>query len=129
MKPLTSLKTVLFTLSFLFIQTMMNAQQSLTGKIAAITTITPKKGYEKDIMEAAQYIQKQASTEDGCMLFSVNTQKDATQTVVMFEIFKDQDALDHHKKQPHTLHFADLLKGKFDKNDVVFLNNTKTLHH
>jgi quinol monooxygenase YgiN len=107
----------------------MNAQQKITGKISAITEITPKSGYEKDILSAATYIQNEASREKGCLLFSVSQKKDAPEVVVFFEIFRDEAALDNHKKEAHTQKFSKLIEGKYKDNKVTFLNTINTLHH
>lgn len=127
MKLLLQAKTILVTLVLVLAQNIMNAQNTIPGQIAAITTLTPKKGFEDEVLKAGRYIQNEATKENGCLLFSLNTKKEAPGTIVFFEIFKNQDALDHHKQQQHTLHFAEMIKGKVDKNEVTFLNNINTI--
>ncbi|WP_177229116.1 putative quinol monooxygenase [Pustulibacterium marinum] len=104
------------------------AQKKIEGTLAAITEITPKEGYEKDILNAVKTIQAEASKEPGCLLFSLSTKKDAHNTVVLFEIFKDEAALVSHKEQQHTKDFGKQLQGKCQDNKVTFLNTVSTLH-
>ncbi len=121
------LKTILIAISLFYSMNSM-AQKKMEGAIAAITEITPKKGYEAAVLNAAKTIQSEASKEPGCLLFSLTTKKEAPDTVVLFEIFKDEAALATHKEQQHTKEFGKQLEGKFAENKVTFLNTVNTLH-
>ncbi|WP_282636479.1 putative quinol monooxygenase [Sphingobacterium thalpophilum] len=129
MKILSIGKYLLCAAALLLAWTQVKAQKIIAGKIAAITEITPKPGEEKAVLEAAKYIQKEASKEPGCLLFSLNTEKDNPGVVVLYEVFKDQTALDRHKKQAHTQHFLASLDGKYADNKVTFLNTINTYYH
>lgn len=129
MKVLSIGKYLFCASALLLVCTQLKAQKTIAGKTAAITEITPKTGEEKAVLEAAKYIQKEASKEPGCLLFSLNTEKDNPGVVVLYEVFKDQAALDSHKKQTHTQHFLALLKGKCTDNKVTFLNTINTYYH
>ncbi len=126
---MTVLRIITITALLIFGKTTIMAQSTISDSISAITEIIPKKGKEKDVKMAVKFIQAETSKQTGCLLFSLSSKQDEPDTFVMFEIFKSQEALDAHKKQAHTIRFGKLLEGKYEKNNVTFLNTINTYYH
>jgi quinol monooxygenase YgiN len=107
----------------LFIYHPARAQKiQQTGNISAITEIKVKPGNEIAVLKACARIKVEASKEPGCLEFVLNTKEGDPSTFFLFEIFKDEWALEFHKKEQHTRDFLNSIKGKYLTNEVTFLN-------
>jgi imidazolonepropionase-like amidohydrolase/quinol monooxygenase YgiN len=95
-----------------------------TGKITMVATISIFPGSEGDVLRAATAVQQATKREAGCETFAFNTRKDDPSTIVFWEVFTSQAALDAHRASPHTQQFLAALKGKVqgDGPAITFLN-------
>lgn len=97
-------------------------------KTSLIATIHILPGFEKAVKEALKTMEMASGKETGCEQFVANTQKDAPQTVVIFEVYKSDEAFQLHKTSPHAKVFFEFVKGKIvnDKIETVFLTELST---
>lgn len=92
-------------------------------KVTLIATINILPGFETEVKEAAIVMAASSNKEAGCEIFAAYTRNDSPQTIVIYEIYKSDEAFQLHKTSPHATAFFALLKGKMvnDKIEVVFL--------
>ena len=50
--------------------------------------------------------ERSVSDEPGCRQFDVNTLEDSPETIVLYEVYDDRAAFDHHVTTPHYATFA-----------------------
>jgi quinol monooxygenase YgiN len=92
-------------------------------KTLLIATIHILPGFEKEVKGALKTMEIASNKETGCEQFVANTQKDSPQTVVVYEVYKNDEAFQLHKTSPHAKAFFEFVKGKIvnDKIETVFL--------
>jgi quinol monooxygenase YgiN len=92
-------------------------------KTSLIATIHVLPRFEKAVEEALKNMETESNKEAGCEQFIANTQTDSPQTVVVYEVYKNDEAFQLHKTSPHAKAFFEFVKGKIvnDKIDTVFL--------
>jgi len=92
-------------------------------KTLLIATIHILPGFEKEVKVALQTMEIASNKETGCEQFVANTQKDSPQTVVVYEVYKNDEAFQLHKTSPHAKAFFEFVKGKIvnDKIETVLL--------
>ena len=92
-------------------------------KTLLIATIHILPGFEKEVKEAMKTMEIASNKEAGCEQFDATIQKDSPQTIVIYEVYKDDEAFQLHKTLPHAKAFFEFIKGKIvnDKIEVVFL--------
>ena len=94
------------------------------SKTYLIATMNILPGFEKEVKKALNTMETESNKETGCEQFVVTVQKDLPQKVVVYEVYKSEDAFELHKNSPYAKDFFELVKGKIaeDKIDVVFLS-------
>ena len=92
-------------------------------KTSLIATIHILPGFEKEVEEALKSMEIASNKESGCEQFVANIQKDSPQTVVVYEVYKNDEAFQLHKTSPHAKVFFEFVKGKIvnDKIETIFL--------
>ena len=92
-------------------------------KTLLIATIHILPEFEKEVKGALKTMEIASNKETGCEQFVANTQKDSPQTVVVYEVYKNDEAFQLHKTSPHAKAFFEFVKGKIvnDKIETVFL--------
>ena len=92
-------------------------------KTSLIATIHILPGFEKEVKQALRTMEIASNKETDCEQFVANIQKDAPQTVVIYEVYKNDEAFQLHINSPHAKAFFEFLKGKMvnDKIETVFL--------
>jgi len=92
-------------------------------KTSLIATIHILPGFENEVKEALKTMEIASNKETDCEQFVANTQKDSPQTVVVYEVYKNDEAFQMHKNSSHAKAFFEFLKGKMvnDKIETVFL--------
>ncbi len=93
-------------------------------KTSLIATIHILPGFEKEVKEALKIMEIASNKETDCEQFVANTQKDSPQTVVVYEVYKNDEAFQLHKNSSHAKAFFEFVKGKMvnDKIETVFLS-------
>jgi len=92
-------------------------------KTALIATIHILPGFENEVMEALKIMEIASNKETDCEQFVANIQKDSPQTVVIYEVYNNDEAFQLHKNSAHAQAFFEFLKGKMasDKIETIFL--------
>jgi quinol monooxygenase YgiN len=92
-------------------------------KTSLIATIHILPGFEKEVKEALTTMEIASNKETGCEQFVANIQKDAPQTVVIYEVYKNDEAFQLHINSSHAKAFFEFLKGKMVNDEIktVFL--------
>jgi len=80
-------------------------------------------GFEEEVKGALKTMEIASNKETGCEQFVANTQKDSPQAVVVYEVYKNDEAFQLHKTSSHAKAFFEFVKGKIvnDKIETVFL--------
>jgi quinol monooxygenase YgiN len=92
-------------------------------RTSLIATIQILPGFEKEVKQALGSMEMASNKEPGCEQFIAKIQKDSPQTVVIYEVYENDDAFQWHLASPHAKAFFELVKGKIlnDKIETVFL--------
>ena len=92
-------------------------------KTVLIATIHILPGFEEEVKGALKTMEIASNKETGCEQFVANTQKDSPQAVVVYEVYKNDEAFQLHKTSSHAKAFFEFVKGKIvnDKIETVFL--------
>jgi quinol monooxygenase YgiN len=92
-------------------------------KTSLIATIHILPGFEKEVKEALKAMEIASNKETGCEQFVATIQKDSSQIVIVYEVYKNDEAFQLHKTSPHAKAFFEFVKGKIvnDKIETVFL--------
>ena len=92
-------------------------------KTALLAYINILPGFEKEVKEAMITMAAETSKEPGSEQFIPYTLNDSPQTIVIYEIYKNDAAFALHKTLPHSKTFFEFVKGKIvdDKIEVVLL--------
>ena len=92
-------------------------------KTSLIATIHILPGFEKEVKEALKTMEIASNKETDCEQFVANIQKDSPQTIVIYEVYKNDEAFQLHKNSAHAKAFFEFLKGKMvnDEIETVFL--------
>jgi quinol monooxygenase YgiN len=93
------------------------------NKTSLIATIHILPGFENEVKEALKTMEMASGRETGCEQFVATIQKDSPQTVVIYEVYKSDEAFQLHLASSHAKAFFELVKGKIanDKIETVFL--------
>jgi quinol monooxygenase YgiN len=88
-----------------------------------IATMHILPGFEKEVKSGLNTMEIESNKEAVCEQFVVNFQKDAPQTVVIYEGYKNEETFELHKTSTYAKAFFELVKGKIenDKIETVFL--------
>jgi len=92
-------------------------------RTSLIATIHILPGFEKEVKGALKTMEIASNKETGCEQFDANSQKDSPQAVVVYEVYKNDEAFQLHKTSSHAKAFFKFVKGKIvnDKIETVFL--------
>jgi quinol monooxygenase YgiN len=98
-------------------------------KTALIATIHILPGFEKEVKGALKTMEIESNKETGCEQFVANAQKDAPLTIVVYEVYKNDESFQLHKNSSHAKAFFEFVKGKIvnDKIETVFLTELNSL--
>jgi quinol monooxygenase YgiN len=99
------------------------ADQTAGTKTSLIATIHILPGFEREVSEALKTMEMASNKEAGCEQFVANIEKDSPQTIVIYEVYKSDEAFKLHLASPHAKAFFEFTKGKIvnDKIETVFL--------
>jgi quinol monooxygenase YgiN len=92
-------------------------------KVTLVAYINILSGFEKEVKEAMLALAAETSKEAGSEKFLPHTRNDSPQSIVIYEIYKNDAAFQLHKTLPYAKKFFEFVKGKIvdDKIEVVFL--------
>jgi len=95
----------------------------MESKVILLAYINILPGFEKEVKEAMATMAAETSKEPGSEQFLPYIRSDSPQTIIIYEIYKNDDAFQLHKTLPHSKAFFELVKGKIvdDKIEIVFL--------
>ena len=79
--------------------------------ISLFVKIPLKEGKAAEFTEAFKVIAAEVAKEEGNFLYSLNFAKDAPDTAIIMERYKDQDALTAHSKSDHYKAFGPKIAG------------------
>jgi quinol monooxygenase YgiN len=101
----------------------------MENKVTLLAYINILPGFEKKVKEAMATMAAETSKEPGSEQFLPYTRNDSPQTIVIYEIYKNDEAFQLHKTLPHAKTFFEIVKGKIvdDKIEVVFLTELNSL--
>jgi quinol monooxygenase YgiN len=99
-------------------------------KTSLIATIHILPGFEKEVREALNTMEIESNKEAECEQFVASIQKDSPQTVVVYEVYKNDEAFQLHVNSAHAKAFFEFLKGKMvdNKIETVFLTELNSLN-
>lgn len=84
--------------------------------ISVIAKLTVQEGKADQTIQMFQELMQNVATEEGTLLYSLNRQASAPNTIVVIERYKDKDALSAHSATEHFKAFSaklgDVLAGK-----------------
>ena len=97
-------------------------------KTSLIATLHILPGFEKEMKAALKTMETESNKETDCEQFVANTEKDAPQTVVVYEVYKSDEAFQLHKTSPHAKAFFEFVKWKIvnDEIETVFLTEVNS---
>jgi len=92
-------------------------------KVALLAYINILPGFEDEVKAATITMAAESSKEPGGGQFVAYTQNDSPQTIIIYEVYKNDEAFQLHKATPHATAFFEFLKGRIVDNniEVVFL--------
>ena len=83
--------------------------------IALVVTIRIKPGHKEAFMESMMGdAQGSNNDEPGCLRFDVLQDNEDTNKIHLYEVYKDQAAVDAHRQAPHYLKGRETVKDWFD---------------
>ncbi|NIG54691.1 nuclear transport factor 2 family protein [Chitinophaga sp. Cy-1792] len=94
--------------------------------VVAYMDILP--AFEKQVKDALNVMAEESNKEPGCEQFTVNTKKDAPLSIVVYEIYSNEEAFQVHKTSPHAKNFFEFVKGKI-VNDHIQVDLLSGLNH
>lgn len=103
------------SLAFSVAQTNPDARHEKANLIATMEILP---GFETEVKKAIATLAAETQKEADCELFLVSTKNDSPQTIVVYEVYKNGDAFEHHKLTAHAQAFFEWVKGKI-KNDQI----------
>lgn len=74
--------------------------------IVLAVTWQAKPGHEKEAATILEKLSAEARREPGCLMFQVHRHKEKPGLFFIYEQYKDDAALDAHRKTPHFLDYA-----------------------
>lgn len=79
--------------------------------IGALVTLVPKPGAEQELLERVKDVACDVRGEPGNLLTILLRDPEHAGTVLMFEIYRDQAAIDAHRSAPHTIEKGPAVHG------------------
>jgi len=87
--------------------------------IALIVTINIKPGFKQQFMDSMMGDAKGSNEDEpGCMQFDVLQDNEDTNRIHLYEVYKDQAAVDAHRKAPHYTKGRETVKDWFATENV-----------
>lgn len=74
--------------------------------IVLAVTWQAKAGHETKVAELFRKLTAEARNESGCLMFQVHRHRDDVRRFFIYEQYKDDAALEAHRKTPHFLEYA-----------------------
>jgi quinol monooxygenase YgiN len=74
--------------------------------IVLVVTWKAKPGQEAEAERILRALTQEARKEAGCLMFQVHRHKDRENELFIYEQYKDEAALEFHRKTPHFLQYA-----------------------
>lgn len=71
------------------------------NQIQLIAHLVPRQGKEQELADALLAIVPDVLQEPGCLLYAPHVSRDNPGTIVMYEVWQDQAALDVHASGPN----------------------------
>ena len=92
-------------------------------KVALLAYINILPGFEDEVFAASFSLAAVCCLVFGGGQFVAYTQNDSPQTIIIYEVYKNDEAFQLHKATPHATAFFEFLKGRIVDNniEVVFL--------
>ncbi len=75
--------------------------------IVVVAVMKAKKGMEREMEDALMNIVPKVAEEEGTLAYALNQAKKDPCTFLMYEKYRDKDALNHHSSTPY---FAELFE-------------------
>jgi quinol monooxygenase YgiN len=72
----------------------------------------------------AELLPQIAAHEPGTLTYAVHTVHDAPLSRLFYEVYRDEDALAEHERQPHTAHFLEAKDALLAGSRVEYLTPT-----
>ncbi|WP_134701922.1 putative quinol monooxygenase [Ammoniphilus sp. YIM 78166] len=85
---------------------------------------TVKKGKTKEVLDYLRVMaEKVNECEPGCRVYSVHQSTEQAESIVLYEVYEDDTALEEHRNTPH---FKEIIEGKviplLEKREREFYN-------
>ncbi|MBD1427918.1 putative quinol monooxygenase [Sphingobacterium arenae] len=85
--------------------------------------IKAKVEYREEVSKALQHMVTKTREEKACIQYDLHQGQDDENTFIFYEIWKDQEGLDKHNKQPYILAFGELAQEKLQENPQIYLTD------
>jgi quinol monooxygenase YgiN len=106
-------------ISVMLLSMLSFSENQKTEKISIMAIMHPKKGKEKDLLNALTVLVKPTHSEEGCISYNVHKTKD--NVIFLYEVWRSQEDLEKHLKMPYIIDFVDKLNDFLDgENEVHF---------
>lgn len=100
------------------------------NKATLVANIEILPAFEKEVKEALRVLATESNNEADCEQFVVNTRNDSPLSIVIYEVYKNNEAFESHKRTPYAKKFFELVKGKIvnDNIEVIMLTGFKQVN-
>src|ERR1700760_4014007 len=92
-------------------------------KIRLIANIDILPGFEAEVRQAVAALGAESRKEPGCEVFQAHIRKDSPESILIYEVYANENAFEEHKAKAHAAKFFEFVKGRIkdDNIEVVFL--------
>jgi autoinducer 2-degrading protein len=90
--------------------------------IALTVRLTVKAGREQETADMFRSYVKLVQTEPGCSRFDVLQSRKDPREFLLYELYKDDAALDAHRRTPHFLDYSPKIADLEEKRDSELFN-------
>ncbi|HQZ12022.1 MAG TPA: antibiotic biosynthesis monooxygenase [Devosia sp.] len=71
---------------------------------------TIQRGKQAEVIEALKRMKRAVTDhEPGCLIYQVSKPRETDDTLILYEVYEDEEALSHHSTSPH---FETIIKGQ-----------------
>jgi len=92
-------------------------------KLRLIASMDILPGFEEDVKEAITTLGTATHKEPGSELFEIHTRNDSPNSIIVYEVYANENAFEMHRAEPYAAEFFEFVKGKIkdDKIEIVYL--------
>ncbi|NSL85552.1 putative quinol monooxygenase [Chitinophaga solisilvae] len=83
--------------------------------------IKTKPEYREEVLAVLQHMVQETRKEEACLLYDLHQGTTDKDLFVFYEIWKNQEGLDAHNRQPYIAAFAALAAGKLAEAPQIYL--------